>query len=126
LQLHSDGTTSNAVPEVPSPPDDHEPAITVTKEDTGLVHFWRGTPGTQEAFDPLPHPGPVASAVLDSTSRYLATIARDKMLRVWEIPTGLLVTPPLPVSSAEAHIAWDDSRLTLAVWTENEAVLFDW
>lgn len=125
-QLHPDGSTSPAAAEVPSPPDSHEPAITLTKDNNGLVHLWRGASGTQEAYDPLPHPGRVGSAILDSTSRYLATIAQDKMLRVWEIATGLLVTPPLPVSSADARIVWDDSRFTLAVWTENEALLFDW
>ncbi|MDB6072505.1 MAG: hypothetical protein JWO89_145, partial [Verrucomicrobiaceae bacterium] len=83
LQLNPDGTTSDAAPELPLPPDNREPTITVTKDDNGLVHLWRGEPGAMEAFDPLPHRGPVVTTALDSTNRYLATIAKDKTLRVW-------------------------------------------
>ncbi|MDB6118673.1 MAG: hypothetical protein JWO08_2454, partial [Verrucomicrobiaceae bacterium] len=126
LQLNPDGTTSDTAPELPLPPDNREPTITVTKDDNGLVHLWRGEPGAMEAFDPLPHPSPVVTTALDSTNRYLATIAKDKTLRVWEIPTGLMVTPPLPLNSSDGRIVWDDSHLMLAVWTENEVVLFDW
>ncbi|MDB6139939.1 MAG: hypothetical protein JWO94_3011 [Verrucomicrobiaceae bacterium] len=126
LQLHPDGTTSDAGATEPPPPDSREPAVSVTKDESGLVHLWRRGEGAQETFDPLPHPGPVAATALDSTCRYLATLTKDKTLRVWEIPTGLLITPPLSIDSPDASIAWDDSRHMLAVWTGHDAVLFDW
>ncbi|MDB6075370.1 MAG: hypothetical protein JWO89_3010, partial [Verrucomicrobiaceae bacterium] len=30
------------------------------------------------------------------------------------------------LNSSDGRIVWDDSHLMLAVWTENEVVLFDW
>jgi WD40 repeat protein len=113
---------------MPEPPAIHEPAaFSVTKDPNGLVHLWRAEPGgIKEAADPLPHPAEVVSISIDSTSRYLATICRDKTLRIWEIATGLLVTPPLPLSSSDGRIVWEDSRHMIAVWTDHDAVLFDW
>lgn len=126
LQLHGDGTTSEA--EMPEPPAIHEPAaFSVTKDPSGLVHLWRAEPGgIKEAVDPLPHPAEVVSTSIDSTSRYLATICRDETLRIWEVATGLLITPPLPLGGSDGRIVWEDSRHMIAVWTDHDAVLFDW
>ena len=128
LQLHGDGAVSEAQPAEPPPAGPREgDSVSVTKDADGLVHLWRAEPGgVKEAFDPLPHPAQVVSTSMDSTSRYLATICRDNTLRIWEIATGLLVTPPLPLGGSDGRITWEDSRHMIAVWTDHDAVLFDW
>jgi serine/threonine protein kinase len=126
LELHPDGTTTDMGSLAPPAPDNAAPALTLSLEPNGIVPVWRGKIGGQEASDPLPHPSPVTSTALAPANRYLATCTQDKTLRVWELATGLLVTPPIPVMSGQPHLAWDATKHRLAVWTDHEVVLFDW
>lgn len=101
--------------------------LTTTAEPNGLVHIWRGKPGETEASDPLPHPVAVVATAFDSSQRYLATLTKDQSLQVWEVGTGLIITPPIPVKAgAGAHIIWDPTKYQLAVWDSDEITLLDW
>ncbi len=126
LHLDPDGSIAEFAGAAPPPASIAEPPLNTTAEPNGIVRVWRGQPGEQEVSEPLPHSSAVTSIVFDPTNRYLATSTQDKTLRVWEIATGLLVTPPIPIMSSQAHLTWDESNHRLAVWTDSEAVLFDW
>ncbi len=100
--------------------------LSVTTDPTGLVHVWRGEAGGLEDCDPLPHPMAVTATALDPSNRYLATLTKDKTLRIWELATGGPVIPPVPAISSQAHLTWDASQSRLALWTDKEMVLYDW
>jgi WD40 repeat protein len=68
----------------------------------------------------------VTKAVLDPTRRYVATLAADKTLRVWEIATALPVTPPLPIAHTRLQVAIDGNTQRLALWDEGTVMFFDW
>jgi WD40 repeat protein len=58
----------------------------VTSEGDGSVHLWRDwhTPRPREAAPPLHLPSGVAELVISPRGRYLATLDRDRIVRVWE------------------------------------------
>lgn len=127
FQLRPDGTTVPAeLQEPPASTPNQKPALTATADPSGLVHVWRGDAGGQEAFDPLPHEAKVVTMVFNGNQRYLATLTADRTLRVWELASGLLITPPLSVNEVYTNIVWDDTRQTLAVWNHENLVFFDW
>jgi serine/threonine-protein kinase len=103
-----------------------ENQITTSIEKGGIVHVWRGEPQTQELCAPLTHNADVTKAVLDPTRRYVATLAADKTLRVWEIATAMPITPPLPIAHPHFQIAIDGNTQRLALWDEGTVQFFDW
>lgn len=128
FKLDAEGSWVTADGSQPATPDPIQALpLTATAEPNGLVHIWRGKPGDAEVSDPLPHPVAVVATAFDSTNRYLATLTRDQKLQVWEVGTGLIVTPPVPVKAGPgAQIIWDPSRYQLAVWDADEITLLDW
>ena len=127
LQLHSDGSITPAEAVEPAPTDaSQRTSYVVTTESTGFTHIWRDATTTVEAFDPIAHPCAVTASAFNFNQRYLATITQDKTLRVWELSTGLLMTPPLPLDSDGGKIVWDETRQSIAVWTDHDVVYFDW
>ena len=102
--------------------------LTTTAEPNGLVHIWRGKPGDLEVSDPLPHPVAVVATAFDVTHRYLATLTKDQYLQVWEVSTGLIITPPMLVKAGAsgAQIILDPARYQLAVWSPDSLALLDW
>ena len=127
LQLQVDGSISiTETAEPPKSEPNNRQALTITTDKNGLLHLRRGEAEGQDAFDAIAHPAPVAAMALTPNQRYLATITTDKRLRVWELASGLLISPPLPLPSAGGRIAWDEYHQMLAVWTDHDVVLFDW
>lgn len=110
-----------------TPPEDTQPATpTLTIDAQQRVHVWGKDRDAKELTDPLAHPARVQLTVVSADERYLATIADDGNLRVWELLTGLAVTPPIKLAEPANHIAWDIGRHQLAVWNERELTLYNW
>ena len=131
LQVQANAATEVlAEVEAPPPQTATPPALCSVRDllavaDGRLVRLWRGKVGEREIVEPLPHPAPVIAAAFDAGGLYLATVAKDEQLRVWEAATGLPITPPIPVGK-NTRLTWDGTRQMIAAWSETEVLWFDW
>ena len=131
LQVQANAATEVlAEVEAPPLPTTTPPALCSVRDllavaDGTLVRLWRGKVGEREIVEPLPHPAPVIAAAFDAGGLYLATVAKDEQLRLWEAATGLPVTPPIPIGK-NTRLTWDSTRQMIAVWSATEVLWFDW
>ncbi len=124
-QLTPDGLRD--LPDQPTPPALPDLASTgVTADSDNVVHVWLDQLAAKELTDPMPHPAIVRCMTLSPDVHYLATIADDRKLRIWEIATALQVSPPLPVDDAASRIAWSPQKHQIIVWSRRSATWYDW
>jgi hypothetical protein len=127
MQLDHHGELSEVPAAEPHPEDTVTgPIITTTTEAGGVVRVWRGEPGQHELCAPLVHGKDIALQLFDPARHYLATLTKDGQLRVWELATALLVTPPLTVPIKADALVWDSHSDRLAAWSETGVVFLDW
>lgn len=131
LQVQANGA-AEVLADVAAPPTQAFPlsALCAVRDllavaDGTRVRIWRGKVGEREIVEPLSHPLPVIAAAFDVGGLYLATVAKDKQLRVWEVATGLPVTPAIPIG-LNTRLTWDTTRQMIAAWSETEVLWFDW
>jgi hypothetical protein len=132
LQVQSDGTMTILDDiELPTMTATVAPVLSAARdllavgEGGRLVRVWRGKIGERELIEPLAHPARVVAAAFDAGALYLATLADDQCLRVWEVATGQPITPAIPVGK-NTRLAWDSTRQMIAAWSETEVLWFDW
>jgi hypothetical protein len=127
MQLDHHGELSEVpATEPPSTDSTNSPSITTTLEAGGVIRVWRGEPGQQELCAPLVHGKEIALLLFDPARHYLATLTKEGQLRVWELATALLVTPPLALPIKADALVWDSHSDRLAAWSETGVVFFDW
>lgn len=131
LQVQANAATEVLAEVVPPPSQVVPPSALcavrdlVAVADGARVRIWRGKVGEREISEPLPHSAPIVAAAFDTGGLYLATVAKDEHLRVWEVATGLPVSPAIDVRT-NTRLTWDSTRQMLAVWSATEVLWFDW
>jgi serine/threonine-protein kinase len=124
-ELTSSGETKPIEGEFPLVMDSEKGPVAEIEGST--VRAWSDAAHTRklgELILPDEHP---LTAQVSPDERYVAVIAQNSRLTIWELSTRLPVSPGIPINTPAAHLLWwGGTKHQVVLWNDHEATWFDW
>ncbi len=124
-KLHLSAAGAESVAEVPEPKPVAPPSVGLNIDGT-KVHVSKAELAGAESCPSLTHPAKVLSLAASHDGGYVATLAEDQKLRIWDTRNGRQVIPAQEYAASGGIAVWSDHSNQLAIWNGGGVVFYDW